>query len=734
MIQLPAFGLRWKLVLLSGFLFAIPWLGWEYVWEMEKYLRQGQERSLSGTARAVATALHDRPRLFEQNASFLEHVELGRDLYAHQIEEAIQLDGYLNDWNKYRQHSMYYAENYVLSGLENYSSDSLSFTHMVGKFDQFLYAYFQVNDDHLVMRGSNNRSIDRNDFLEIAFLSPQGAFQRYLVTTTRPGWFTAYRLSEDIESWVPVHPEPAILGQWLVSDSGYTIELRIPLNRIGSKIGFSITDVDDPLSRVKLSSIGTSGTRDSEQLGTVLVPSPEIENIIRGMRRSSSRIRVVDQHQRVLASAGNIRDTEGPWSVDPGRSQDRDSYLPGFVGQTLRIIEKRLFYPIYDRLLTRPSQYFIDELEHSTQLMGTELSPALTSALAGQPSSQWRLTSDKAAVILSAAYPIYIDDIVMGGVIAEETTNGIRTMRNRALEKLFNVIVAVMTLGTLALFIFASRVSSRIRKLRNQAEQAIDEQGRVSTKLVASTNRDEIGDLSRSLANIVGRLGGYTNYLESMSSRLSHELRTPVTIVKSSLENMSMLTLDKEVQVYKDRAQSGLTRLTSILANMSEATRIEQTLQNSEKVRFELSKIILSCGDAYRQVYTQFEFTIHIEDSPNYVFGVPEHIAQLLDKLIANAVEFSIDKNSVRIDLRTLKNWAILEVSNHGPQLPEDMQDRIFDSMVSIRSSKKDDEAHLGIGLHIARLITEFHGGEIKARNLQNGKGVLVSARFPLAS
>ena len=68
------FGLRAKLVLLSSFLFAIPWLGYQYVWEMEKYLRIGQERSLIATSQALATALHERPKLFDNQASFLDRV------------------------------------------------------------------------------------------------------------------------------------------------------------------------------------------------------------------------------------------------------------------------------------------------------------------------------------------------------------------------------------------------------------------------------------------------------------------------------------------------------------------------------------------------------------------------------------------------------------------------------------------------------------------------------------
>lgn len=74
------FGLRAKLLLLSSFLFIIPWFGYQYVWEMEKYLRFGQEQTLVGTARALATALHERQNLFNNQASFLPNVEQGKDL------------------------------------------------------------------------------------------------------------------------------------------------------------------------------------------------------------------------------------------------------------------------------------------------------------------------------------------------------------------------------------------------------------------------------------------------------------------------------------------------------------------------------------------------------------------------------------------------------------------------------------------------------------------------------
>jgi len=79
------FGLRTKVIGLSLFLLCLPWLGYQYVWEMEKYLRHGQERTLEGTTQALATALHERPKLFDGQASFLKQVEKSRDLYAYPL-------------------------------------------------------------------------------------------------------------------------------------------------------------------------------------------------------------------------------------------------------------------------------------------------------------------------------------------------------------------------------------------------------------------------------------------------------------------------------------------------------------------------------------------------------------------------------------------------------------------------------------------------------------------------
>jgi len=391
---------------------------------------------------------------------------------------------------------------------------------------------------------------------------------------------------------------------------------------------------------------------------------------------------------------------------------------------------------LYNLLINQPQKNFIDQIYNTETLTGKHIE----SALQGVEKSQWRLTTDKKAVVLSAAYPIFIGDKVNGAVIVEETTNGIMTVRNQALEKLFTSILAIMLLGTLAFFFFASRISNRIRLLRNQAELAIDEHGRITADMPASKSNDEIGDLSRSFSTAVSRLGQYNHYLENMSSRLSHELRTPIAVVRTSLENLAMQKIPAASINYIERAQSGIERLNLILTNMSEATRIEQMLHSTDKTDFNIYQVLTGCIKGYQQIYPDYEINFSSDNFPLNnasvnVNGSPEHIAQLLDKVVTNAIEFTTD-NKVHITTKHSAKDINIYISNNGTLLPEQMAERLFDSMVSIRGNSKEtiniNRPHLGLGLYIARLICEFHQGSISASNHHNPQGVTIAITLPL--
>ena len=137
------------------------------------------------------------------------------------------------------------------------------------------------------------------------------------------------------------------------------------------------------------------------------------------------------------------------------------------------------------------------------------------------------------------------------------------------------------------------------------------------------------------------RLAQYNAYLENLAGRLTHELRTPIAVVRSSLDNMKLQEDAKDTGVYLTRAEDGLNRLETILTRMSEATRLEQTLRSGERETFDARKVIAGCVEGYAAAYPQRRFALSLPEDTVPLSGAPDLFAQMMDKLAANAVDFA---------------------------------------------------------------------------------------------
>ncbi|MDR0781986.1 MAG: proteobacterial dedicated sortase system histidine kinase [Pseudomonadales bacterium] len=715
------FGLRSKLLLLSAVLLVIPYLGYQYILEMEQYLSRGQEQVVLGTARALATALSERPELF--NDGNYSRSRSGTDLYVYPMFAPLVIDdGTLADWGDYQQYEQSYREGSSTPYPQNHytsfragTGDPLNFRLLLGEANRMLYFYVKVEDRHPVLRQRDSLRLDRSDALRISMVDRAGRFQRYVVSPYDNEYLYVFRTGANIADVAVYEHEPRITGRFRLTETGYEYEVRLPLDMVGDKFGIALYDVDDPQSRVLEAMVATSDVDHEADLGSLRRPTPEIDRIVAGMGHTNSRVRVVDQAQRVLLSTGDIESASG---LLLAAQEPRSG-----PWQWLR---ENLLHSLYYQVLTRPSNQFMEQLYETPVVEGDQV----RRALGGREQAGFITLQDGITRLLEAAWPIVVEGQVLGAVVVDQNMNGIRTFRNQALETLFDTMIGILLLTVSALFIFASSLSGRIRALRNQAEKVVDERGRLSdTIIVPSHSADEIGDLSRSFANIVERLGKYTQYLENLGARLSHELRTPVTVVRSSLENLRLCTHEPEAEVYIQRAEEGLSRLSLILTNMSEASRLEQILRESDKEVFRLDQVVQACVAEYRQIYPATAFITDF--APISIEGTPEYIAQMLDKIVANAVDFSPPGKPVRVTCKAEAGMALISVSNEGPSLDPVVRDRMFEAMVSARTNGSNKVPHLGLGLHIARMITDYHGGYIYADNLTGERGVRVVIRLP---
>jgi two-component system, OmpR family, sensor histidine kinase ChvG len=447
--------------------------------------------------------------------------------------------------------------------------------------------------------------------------------------------------------------------------------------------------------------------------------SEEVRVIVTGLARAGLRIWVVDTRLQLVATAGSL-------DVKTKYEGETASFGP------LEKLVNAALQPLFRRMFPPPANPHEEFIPNDVIFGGRELERALdgTPALRRRPGTQGR------TAIVSVAHPIWVGEKVVGAVIVEENTDAIVSLGNRAFQQLTAVTLIAFGAVALVLLLFASRLSWRLRRLRDEAENAIESKGHIRGLLTAEHANDEIGDLSRAFSTMLEKLAQYNAHLEKLAQRLSHELRTPIAVVRSSLDNLKLQDMPEDTGVYVTRAEGGLNRLETILTRMAEANRLEQAVRNEERTPFDAKAVLAGCVSGYTSAYPKAQFELTMTEEPVTLTGAPDLFAQMLDKLAANAADFATPGTPgtpgtpVSVNLQRVGNEAVLQFSNSGPPLPPEIADRLFDSMISVRKEASGDNPHLGLGLYIVRLIAEFHGGRASARNWGDGKGVSFEVRI----
>ena len=456
--------------------------------------------------------------------------------------------------------------------------------------------------------------------------------------------------------------------------------------------------------RKLLALFGSADPETAAQLGSAYLPSDEIEKVLGVVAKNATRIWVVDSRSRVRGLVGSLQNI------------DVKKPTTGFFQQLYTTAVR----PILRVFAHEPGVSISEDPRQATQAVMNQVERALS----GQPTAYPRFANEGIATVMSAAQPIWQGDSIVGAVVVEETTSGSQSITFAALESLLAMTLVVLLVGFGALLMFAWRLAHRVRVLQRETETAIDAQGRIMGKISGSSSRDEIGALSLSLEAILLRLAQYNNYLEQMAARLSHELRTPLAVVRSSLDNLRATKISQDGLVYVARADEGVQRLSSLISRMSEATRLESMLIGSEKEACNLNRLIAGCVEGYRLAYPSTAFVLTLHDAPIVINAIADAMAQMLDKLVQNAVDFALPGTPVAISLSASAKRVYVRVDNNGAVLGADIADGLFNSMVSSRQDGGESGSHLGLGLYIVRLITEFHNGAVSASNLPDGSGV----------
>ena len=696
-------SLRLQLLAFVALTLFLPWAGLRLVMAMEDTLRLSLEQQLQGRATDVAERVVEE---FELRSPPRE--DLSPPLYLHPLVRQPLFDGYVRDWQ------FQHASGDEPAGARAVELDDGTRVWL-GVHEPYLYLYIEVMDDSVVHQPVPGRA-PHGDRVVLSFGRDAGNPETILLAApARPNpddrdntRRIRGQLSPGGDQYIATGEfDELIRGTWRDMQSGsdvigYAIEAYIPLRLTGGALGIGVIDSDRGVATARLA----AATWDETSAPNALIRElPELIGVLRPHQSGTHRYRVLDAQGWVLADSG-------PLALAPEIDPDLE---PSLLERFLR------------RFLRR------DDPEYAQSLLNTPGSigePALLTALDGTAGTAWYRRGTDVSSIIAASVPIDQNSPGRGIVMIEQGSDPILSLTNREMLRLITTTVLVSLTAAALLLGYASLLSFRIRRLARAAESALGPRGEISTGLPGSRASDEIGDLSRSFEDLLGRLRDYTDYLQTLKSKLSHELRTPLAIVATSVDNLEHEEHTEAGKSYLARLRQGATRLESILQAMTAATRVEQAIHQSELERFDLGKVVASCVSAYRDVYPSQDFSQDLPGEAVAMDGSAELMAQLLDKLVDNAVSFAAEGTAIDVRLLADQKQLRLEVINRGPLLPEAMRHQLFDSLVSVRESR-GDKPHLGLGLYIVTLIAEFHRGEVQADNLEDGSGVLFAVLLP---
>jgi len=694
--------------LMSMALVVIPWFSYLYLKEMEGFLVDGQANAQLLTAEGISTLLNGRPDLFYELPLSPEGYE---QLYAHPLTTPIRIDGKNNDWEEVLDYNVSFGSQ---EPAESSAAGPNQFHLVLGEHNDQVYALIQVKDDTLVFRDRNILRLDLSDHIRITFTGQAGEIRNLVITMTEPGVTTAYTMDDDWRYAIQGVAENRVQGFMTETPDGYAVEFRMPLVLLGSTkhFGLAVVDVDSTETRAIQSITGTLPSAGREAFGLVLLKSPEVLRIIEGLGYSGANIQVIDAQRRVRAEVGS-------YSAQP--SQDPTSIPSAWYSKVSAAMSQ-----IPDRLYRLIDVGLRDESD-------TPEDGVIRESLAGRPSFQRHYTQEEGETII-AAYPIIAQDTTIGTVVLKQNTDRILELRRDGLGRIVNFSVISLFIFAALILAFSVRLARRIRKLGAEATSAIDKYGRLKTnQLRSETNAgDEIGDLARGISSMLARLHQHNQFLENMPRTLRHEINNPLNTLSTSLQNLESETSESGRQKYLESAKRGVQRISMIVQNLADAANLEDALDAEEFEVIDIHQLVESylsnCRTSHPDRVFEYRGTQRevLSEVSDY------RIEQLLDKLIDNAIDFSAANSTITVGMTTDATSLTLFVTNHGPLIPTNMLDNIFDSMVSARVSNSDNRLHFGIGLYVVRIIAEHHGGTVKAANLQNGNGVTIQVTLPL--
>ncbi len=361
--------------------------------------------------------------------------------------------------------------------------------------------------------------------------------------------------------------------------------------------------------------------------------------------------------------------------------------------------------------------------------------PEVVRALSGTPASEVRVT-DQGELTVAVAVPIQRFRAVLGSLLLSTQGGDIDAIVQAERLAIFRVFLVAAIVTILLSILLASTIAGPMRRLAAAADRVrrgVKTRGEIPD---FSKRRDEIGHLSQALRDMTDALFTRMAAIESFAADVSHELKNPLTSLRSAVETLPLAKNEEQRERLLSVILHDIRRLDRLISDISDASRLDAELarQSSEPVNIWLllDTVVAVARETATATSPSIELTVDdaIKDQL-FVLGNDGRLGQVVNNLLDNACSFTGSEGSVRISAECDDEDVVIIIEDDGPGIRPDVQTRIFERFYTDRPEREDFGQNSGLGLSISKQIVEAHRGTIEAQNwYDTDEDVAAGARF----
>ncbi len=296
------------------------------------------------------------------------------------------------------------------------------------------------------------------------------------------------------------------------------------------------------------------------------------------------------------------------------------------------------------------------------------------------------------------------------------------------------IMAAVLPLGLLLAggggCLLARRALRPVDRMAQAAERISGEH--LKERLTETGSGDELDRLARTLNAMLGRLDDSFDQMRQFSADASHELQTPLTVLKGELE--VALRSPRTPEEYQHVLKSGLEeidRINHLVEGLLLLARADAGMLRLDRRQVNMKKLVQEVCEQIKVVADERSINLHADSlEPVSVVGDQEHLRRLLLNIVDNAIKYTPQGGSVTMSLESDGDWVSIKISDTGIGFSSEDKERIFGRFHRAAEARARDEKGVGLGLNIARSIAEAHGGRIDVDSTI-GRGSTFSIRLP---